>query len=98
MLFFVGLTMKILKLLEYPCVKILLFLLAEDEVRFSDFTEIITSRGTLSENLKDLEEEGLIERRIVKSRPIKSYYSLSEKGKSIADLLSKALQKVDSQN
>ncbi|KXA93477.1 hypothetical protein AKJ66_01920 [candidate division MSBL1 archaeon SCGC-AAA259E22] len=90
--------MKITNLLKSPCVKILLFLRKEDEVRFSDFTEIITSRGTLSENLKDLEVEGLIERRVVESRPIKSYYSLSEKGKSIADLLSKALQKVDSQN
>jgi len=42
-------------------------------------TKLITSRRTLSANLKDLEKEELIKRRIVK--PIQSYYSLTDKGR-----------------
>jgi DNA-binding HxlR family transcriptional regulator len=35
-------------------------------------------------NLKHLEQEGLIKRRIVTTKPIQSLYSLSEKGAKIA--------------
>jgi DNA-binding HxlR family transcriptional regulator len=38
----------------------------------------------LSANLKTLENETLIKRRIVPSKPIQAFYSLTPKGKEIA--------------
>jgi len=75
---------KISAILGVPSVKILLFMLEKGEVRYADLADLFTSRGTLSLNLKDLEEEKLIQRRIVTSKPIQAYYSLTEKGKEIA--------------
>jgi DNA-binding HxlR family transcriptional regulator len=65
-----GLNVKISTLLQTPSVKILLFLHEKGEVRYADLTRLITSRGTLSLNIKELEEEGLIYRRIVTTKPI----------------------------
>ena len=76
--------MKISKVLETPSIVILLFILEREEVRHGDFTEIINSRGTLSNNLRELEDEELILRRVVSSKPIQSYYSLTEQGKQVA--------------
>jgi len=75
---------KISSLLQTPSVKILLFLLERGEVRYADLTKLMTSRGTLSLNLKELGEEGLMQRRIVTTKPIQAHYSLTEKGKQIA--------------
>jgi len=75
---------KISAILRVPSVRIILFMLEKGEVRYTDLADLFTSRGTLSLNLKDLEEEKLIQRRIVTSRPIQAYYSLTEKGKEIA--------------
>lgn len=75
---------KISSLLQTPSVRILLFLLERGEVRYTDLTKLMTSRGTLSLNLKELSEEGLIQRRIVTTKPIQAHYSLTEKGKQIA--------------
>ena len=63
---------------------ILLYLFEKEETRYSELTKLIKSRGTLSLNLKELDEEGLIKRRIVDSKPIQAYYSLSKKGREIA--------------
>ena len=71
-------------MLQAPAVRILLFLYEKGEVRYTDLSKLIPSRGTLSDNLKGLEEEGLIQRKVVPSRPIESYYSLSEKGQEVA--------------
>ena len=79
--------MKISAILEAPSVKILLFMLEKGEVRYTDLADLFTSRGTLSLNLKELEEEKLIQRRIVASKPIQAYYSLTQKGKEIAKLM-----------
>ena len=84
---------KISSLLQTPSVKILLFLLERGEVRYADLTKLMTSRGTLSLNLKELSEEGLIQRRIVTTKPIQAHYSLTEKGKQIAVHLDR-IQKV----
>ena len=81
--------MKISKLLETPSVRILLFLHEEGEVRYADLTKLIASRGTLSLNVKELEEEGLIQRRVVTTKPIQAHYSLTDKGREIADFLDK---------
>ena len=82
--------MKISSLLQKPSVRILLFLHEKGEVRYADLTKLIASRGTLSVNLKELSEEGLIQRRIVTTKPIQAHYSLTDKGKEIAVHLDKA--------
>ena len=81
--------MRISALLETASVKILLYLYEHGEVRYTDLTKLIASRGTLSLNIKELEEERLIQRRILTTKPIQAYYSLTEKGREIALLLSK---------
>ncbi|HZK56347.1 MAG TPA: winged helix-turn-helix transcriptional regulator [Desulfosporosinus sp.] len=81
--------MKISALLETPSVKILLYLHEHGEVRYTDLTKLIASRGTLSLNNKELEEENLIKRKIVTTKPIQAYYSLTQKGVEISALLNK---------
>ena len=76
--------MKISALLRTPSVKILLFLYKKGEVRYTELAKLIASRGTLSLGLKELDEEGLIQRRVVTTKPIQTYYSLTDKGKEIA--------------
>ena len=76
--------MKISDMLEAPCTRILSFLHDRGEVRYSELAGLIQSRGTLSLNLRHLEQEGLIKRRIVTTKPIQSLYSLTEKGTKIA--------------
>jgi len=78
---------KISAILEAPSVKILLFMLEKGEVRYTDLADLFSSRGTLSLNLKDLEEEKLIQRRVVTSKPIQAYYSLTDGGREIAKRL-----------
>ena len=81
--------MKISSLLETPSVRIILFLHEKGEVRYTDLTKVIASRGTLSINVKELEGEGLIQRRVVTTKPIQAHYSLTDKGREIAGLLGK---------
>lgn len=81
--------MKISALLETPSVKILLFIHEHGEVRYTDLTKLIASRGTLSVNIKELDEERLIKRRIITTKPIQAHYSLTEKGTEIAILINK---------
>ena len=59
-------------------------------MRYSELSRLISSRGTLSMSLKELEEEELLVRRIVSSRPVQSYYSLSKKGRVITSEFKKA--------
>jgi len=75
---------KISTLLQTPSVRILLFLHGKGEVRYTDLTKLIASRGTLSLNLKELEEEDLVQRRVVTTKPIQAYYSLTDKGVEVA--------------
>jgi DNA-binding HxlR family transcriptional regulator len=44
------------------------------------------SSKTLSSTLKSLQESGIIERRIISTRPFKVEYSLTDKGKELEDL------------
>ena len=78
---------KISALLQSPCVQILLLVYSKGEVRHSELERLIRSRGTLSSNLNDLLEEGLLKRKVVASKPIQSNYSLSEKGKEVTRVL-----------
>lgn len=77
--------LKISRLLQTPSIEILLFLHSKGEARYTDLAKLIASRGTLSLSLKELGEEGLIQRRVVTTKPIQTYYSLTEKGKEIAN-------------
>lgn len=79
--------MKIARVLQIPSIQILLFLYEKGEVRHRDLIRLIASRGTLSLSVKELEEEGLIRRRIVPTKPIKSFYSLTTKGREVAKRL-----------
>jgi DNA-binding HxlR family transcriptional regulator len=84
-----GSSVKISTLLKTPSVRILLFIHEQEEVRYVDLTKLIASRGTLSLNIRELEEEGLIQRRVVTTKPIQAHYSLTNKGKEIATHLNK---------
>jgi DNA-binding HxlR family transcriptional regulator len=64
--------------------KVILYLYERDEVRYSELAKLIASRGTLGLVLREMEEEGIIQRRVVTSRPIQTYYSLTQKGKEVA--------------
>ena len=81
--------MKISVLIQTPSVRILLFLYKKGEVRYTELAKLIASRGTLSLSLKELDEEGLIQRRVVTTKPIQAHYSLTDKGKEIAAHLGK---------
>jgi len=50
---------------------------------------LIASREILSLNIKELEEEGLIKRRILTTKPIQAYYLLTEKGSETAAMMEK---------
>jgi DNA-binding HxlR family transcriptional regulator len=79
--------MKISSILEIPSVKILLFMHEKGEVRYSELVRSTKSRGTLSLSLKELEEDGLIQRRVEPTKPVQSFYSLTAKGSLIANKL-----------
>jgi len=61
--------------------------LQDGEKRFNEVKESTgASSSTLSRVLDDLEELGLVERR-VEERPIASYYKLTEKGEALSPAL-----------
>ena len=76
--------MKFSSILNFSTVRIVLLLAEKGEARYAELDKLVSSRGTLSLTLKELQEEGLIERRVVVSRPIQTYYALSKKGKKLA--------------
>jgi DNA-binding HxlR family transcriptional regulator len=61
--------------------------------RFQDFQESLAGAApnTISSRLKDLESNGLVERRVYSEHPPRLEYQLTEAGKSLAPLL-KALR------
>ena len=69
---------------------VILYCLMEFEpVRFNEmrrYLKTVTDR-TLSTNLKELETDGLIERKAYRQIPPKVEYRLSEKGKSLMSIL-----------
>ena len=75
------------QILQVASVQILLFMLEKGEVRHSDLSGMMKSRGTLSLSLRDLQEEGLINRKVLDTKPIQSLYTLSDKGTLVAQKL-----------
>jgi DNA-binding HxlR family transcriptional regulator len=57
--------------------------------RFGDLADDIPgiSDRLLSERLKDLEAEGIVERRVIPTTPVRVEYHLTNKGRSLADVL-----------
>src|ERR671922_2093739 len=64
---------------------LILYVLSEGPRRFSEIAEQIefVSDRMLSERLKELEAEGLIERRVFAEVPVRVEYSLTEKGRDL---------------
>lgn len=62
--------------------------------RFSDFTRIIpdVSARLVAERLKELEEHGIVERKVLSRRPVAVEYSLTKKGRDLAPVV-EAIQK-----
>ena len=68
---------------------ILYFLLEDEKKRFNELLSAIgsISKKTLTNQLRELENDGLIQRKIYPEVPPKVEYSLTEKGKSLSDIL-----------
>jgi DNA-binding HxlR family transcriptional regulator len=59
--------------------------LQEGEKRFNELKRSTgSSARTLSRVLDDLQESGLVDRRLEEDAPVATYYSLTEKGESLA--------------
>jgi len=78
--------MKIESILNISNVKILLYLYNSNrEARYSELLrEIAMARSTLAYVLSELEEEKLIKRKVISTKPIQVLYSLTKKGEEIA--------------
>ena len=65
----------------------IIFLLLKQTCRFATLRDAIpdiTDR-MLSERLQELEEEGLVERSVIPETPVRVEYSLTKKGKALAE-------------
>ena len=69
-------------------IEIILSTYSLKSVGFGDLRRVLDgiSSRVLSKKLKDLEELGLLERRVIESRPPKVRYALSKKGEVLAKL------------
>jgi DNA-binding HxlR family transcriptional regulator len=63
----------------------ILAVLMDGPLHFSEIRRLVPdiSDRLLSERLKELEAEGLVERRVVDGSPVRTEYSLTEKGKAL---------------
>ena len=68
---------------------LILKVLVERPLRFSEMAERleVVSDRVLSERLKELELEKIVERRVLPEPPVRVEYSLTEKGKDLAPLI-----------
>jgi len=87
---------KVDTILKLPSIDILLFIASRKEVRYSELNRRIGSRGTLALLLRELEEEGMMNRRVVTSKPIQSFYSLTPRGKIVAGLFQQISESLES--
>ena len=67
-------------------IKILLYLgNKKKEVRYSDLLRnVIPNRSSLASALRELQKDMIVERKVEATRPIKTFYSLTELGDKIA--------------
>ena len=68
---------------------LILKVLIDRPLRFSEMSEqlAVVSDRVLSERLKELEQENIVERRVLAEPPIRVEYSLTEKGKAFAPVI-----------
>ncbi|MFC4023484.1 winged helix-turn-helix transcriptional regulator [Oceanobacillus longus] len=79
---------KAMGLLSTRWVGLILFELLKGTKRFSEMeTDLPISGRLLSDRLKLLEKEGIVERNIYSEFPVRIEYSLSDKGKSLEPVI-----------
>ena len=63
----------------------ILFVLMDGPLRFSEVKGLVPdlSDRLLSERMKELEAEGIVERRVIDDTPVRVEYVLTEKGKAL---------------
>src|SRR3990170_8594514 len=63
----------------------ILFVLMDGPTRFSEFKRLVPdlSDRLLSERMKELEAEGIVERRVIDDTPVRVEYVLTEKGEAL---------------
>jgi DNA-binding HxlR family transcriptional regulator len=63
----------------------ILFVLMDGPTRFSQFKQLVPdlSDRLLSERLKELEAERIVERRVIDEMPVRVEYGLTEKGRAL---------------
>jgi len=63
----------------------ILFVLMDGPTRFSEFKQLVPdlSDRLLSERMKELEAEGIVERRVIDDTPVRVEYVLTEKGEAL---------------
>ena len=86
--------MKIKSILKRGNIRILIYLHKKNgKARYSELLKnVIIVRSTLTYTLTELEKEELIKREITTTKPIKVHYTLTEKGRKIAKLLTQINQ------
>jgi DNA-binding HxlR family transcriptional regulator len=67
----------------------ILLVLMEGPLRFCEITHVVPdlSDRLLSERLKELEAEDIVERRVYDESPVRVEYSLTEKGRALGPAL-----------
>lgn len=82
---------------EIGSIKVILYLYKTGSTRYSELLRNpITSRSTLALTLRDLQEDKLLERRVKATRPVQTNYTLSDRGRQVAEHLS-AIKRLISQ-
>src|SRR5947209_6930627 len=68
---------------------LILRVLLPHSLRFSELAEQlgVVSDRMLSERLKELEREGIVERRVLPESPVRVEYSLTEKGQALGPVV-----------
>src|ERR687893_593665 len=63
----------------------ILLVLMDGPLRFSEVRQLVPdlSDRLLSERMKELEAEGLVERRVIDETPVRVEYALTEKGRAL---------------
>lgn len=79
---------KAVELLSKRWTTFIVYKLLDGPKRFVEIENSLTnlSGKVLSERLKELEEEGIIQRTVYPEKPVRIEYALTEKGKALAPL------------
>jgi len=79
---------KAMELIGKRWTGLILYQLLEGPQRFNEIVSSLPVSGRLlSERLKELEKEGLVERNVFAEVPVKVEYSLTDKGKGLKDAI-----------